>query len=277
VSSFTNHPFVKVLVYANVFISICAFAQVLLTYVLFQVPYNFDTISYLVFVLTGTYVQYNVQRGYMITHYNLHTERSQWLHKHKRTMLYSNIVGLVILLCLCNSLSWTSIIIMVVAEIVSSLYYLPPFNLRKQGYIKPFLISAVWVVSCVAVPLVEAHKLSSESYYFMAAQFLFVAELCLVFDIKDASADLAGGVRTYANVLGERFTRFFCALLLVGSFVCRWFYDPHLALVSIIVLVPCFIVTLLSSDKKHAFWFYLAVDGMLILQLVVVSLSRMLR
>jgi hypothetical protein len=264
-------------VYANVFIALCAFSQVLLTQLLFHIPYTFDSVSYLVFVPVATFVQYNIQRGYMVSHYNLGTERSQWLHKNKRIMLYTNIVGLVILLCLCNSLSWTSIIIMVVAEVISSFYYLPPFNLRKYGYIKPFLISAVWAVSCVVVPLVENNMMDppthAASYYFIAAQFLFIAVLCMAFDIKDASVDFAGGVYTYANVLGERFTKVLCSVMLAGSFVCRWFFDPRLALFFLFSLSATLLVTLLSTDKKHAFYFYLAVDGMLILQLIVASLS----
>jgi hypothetical protein len=279
VSSITNHPFIKVLVYANVFIALCAFSQVLLTYLLFDIPFTFDTVSYLVFVPLGTFVQYNIQRGYMIAYYNLDTERSKWMHRHKRALIYSNVIGIVILLCLCNSLSWKSILIMGIAEVISSLYYLPPFNLRKYGYIKPFLISAVWVISCVVVPLLENGMLNMEHaqvYYFMAAQFLFVAELCIVFDIKDASADFAGGVRTYANVMGELFTKVLCITMLLGSFVCRWYFSGHLALVSVFVLIPCIILTLLSSDKKHAFWFYLTIDGMLILQVIVVGLSFLL-
>jgi hypothetical protein len=91
----------------------------------------------------------------MITENNLHDDRSQWLLKHKKLLLYSVGLALFIVLFLCNNLSWTSIGIMVGAELVSTLYYLPPFNLRKHGYMKPFLVSAIWVISCTLVPIIE--------------------------------------------------------------------------------------------------------------------------
>lgn len=266
--SLAQHPFFKTLVYANVYIALCAFAQVFLTYLVFDIPYNFDTVSYLAFVPLATYVQYNMQRGYMINYYNLNSERAAWLKKNRKLMLYSNFAGLGVLLFLCNSLSWTSIIIMVAAELVSSLYYLPPFNLRKYGYLKPFLIGVVWTVSTVVVPLIESHLLSENAFYFVAAQFLFITELCIVFDIKDAVEDFAGGVFTYANVFGVKFTKILSALMLAGSGICMWFFnnDVMFTLASLSTLLVTLLYTLRSSDEKHDFWFYLAIDGMLILQ-----------
>jgi 4-hydroxybenzoate polyprenyltransferase len=259
---------VRTLVYANIFISLCAFAQVLITYHLFPIPFNFDNNSYLLFVFLATYLQYNLQRGYSITQLNLHTDRSLWLAKHKKIMLISALLSLIILLFLCNGLSWTSIIIMGAAEVVSNLYYLPPFNLRKYGYIKPFLISIIWVISCCLVPLIENQLFTMHSLWFMASQCLFIGVLCMLFDMKDADDDYVNGVNTYANKFGLKPTKILCIALTIISCGCFYRFMPEPASLIRIVIVGLFTVmaVLLTDDRKHAFYYYLFVDGLLLIQ-----------
>ena len=240
------------LVYANVFIAICAFAQVFMTYLLFKIPFNFDTISYLIFILLSTYVQYNMQRGYLVNPNGPPTERSSWLLKNKKILLISNLICLVALIFLCNSLSWTSIFIMIGAEVVATLYYMPPFYLRKYGYFKPFLISAIWAISCVLVPLIEFSTVTPNSIYFLIAKFLFIAELCVVFDINDSEKDFQSGVFTYANKLGLSFTKFFCILLLSASGVMYGLYIKQVLpiIFAAAFLTLCAVFAFLSNNKK---------------------------
>lgn len=261
----------RTLVYANIFISLCAFSQVLLTYHLFPVPFNFDNNAYLLFVFLATYLQYNLQRGYSVNQLNLYTDRSLWLTKHKKPLLISAFISIVVLLFLCNSLSWTSIIIMGSAEVVSNLYYLPPFNLRKYGYFKPFLISAIWVISCCAVPLIENQLFTMHSLWFMAAQFFFIGVLSMLFDMKDADDDYVNGVNTYANHFGMKPTKLLCIVLTLISCACFYQFVPGLSSIVKIAIVGLLTVLaiLLTDDRKHAFYYYLFVDGLLIVQTVL--------
>ncbi len=266
-----SSPFVKTLVYANIFISLCAFSQVLLTYHVFPVPFNFGNNCYLLFVFLATYLQYNLQRGYSVTQLNLYTDRSLWLTKNRKPMLISAFIGLGILLFLCNGLSRTSIIIMCAAEVISNLYYLPPFNLRKYGYIKPFLIASIWVISCCVVPLIENQLFTMHSLWFMASQFLFIGVLSMLFDIKDADDDYVNGVNTYANHFGMKPTKIFCIVLTVASCICFYRFMPDLS--SLIKISVAGLLTvlaiLLTDDRKHAFYYYLFVDGLLIVQTIL--------
>ncbi len=267
-NAFISSPLIKTLVYANVFISFCALSQVLLTYHLFPIPVNFDNNSYLLFVFLATYLQYNLQRGYAITQLNLHTERSFWLTKYKKLMFFSVLASLIVVLFLCNSLSWTSIIIMGAAEIISNLYYLPPFNLRKHGYIKPFLISAIWVISSIVVPLIENQLFTTHCIWLIASQFIFIGVLCMLFDIKDADDDYVSGVNTYANILGMKFTKNFCYVLVLISAFCFYRFLPGAAsLIKISILgLLTFLAIYLTDDRKHSFYYYLFVDGLLLMQ-----------
>ena len=269
ISKFFKSPITKALVYANVFIAICSLSQVFVTYTVFQIPVNFKNNSYLLFVLLSTYLQYNVQRGYMISQSNQYNERSQWLTRHKKTLLISVALCLIIVLFLCNNLSYTSIGIMVGAEVISTFYYLPPFNFRKYGYVKPFLIAAIWVISCSAVPLIENNLLTLNSVWFLISQFCFVATLCVLFDIKDAADDYLKGVNTYANRFGIAVTKAMCIVLMLLSSVCYVFFkygSLSLLLISGLISVITIASVLLTTDKKHSFYYYLWIDGLLIIQ-----------
>lgn len=266
-----SSPFVRTLVYANVFIAIAAFAQLMVTYTLFPIPINFKNNSYLLFILLSTYLQYNMQRGYMINETNIRTERSQWLIRNKKILMYSVFLSLGIVLFLCNNLSYTSIGIMIGAEVVSTFYYLPPFNLRKHGYFKPFLIAAVWVISCSVVPLIEHDMISKASYGFFIAQFCFTSILCLMFDIKDVETDYMSGVNTYANKFGAGITKLISVALLIMASISFYAYTKELTalLCEGIVLGITLLTILFTNDKKHDFYYYLWVDGLLLLQALV--------
>ncbi len=260
------------MVYANVFIAICSLAQVFLTYQLFPIPVNFDNNSYLVFVLLCTFLQYNVQRGYhVVNEIHNHSPRSQWTLRHKKVMLYSLGISLVAVLFLCNKLSYLSIGIMVGAEIISTLYYLQPFNLRRHGYIKPFLISFVWVISCSLVPLIENDLLTAHSGWFLASQFVFISVLCMLFDIKDNEADYLSGVNTYANRFGVNTTKIICCALVVIGFTCfyKFNHEPDFLIKSIALRLILLATILFTNDNKHSFYFYLWIDGLLILQAIL--------
>lgn len=265
-------PITKTLVYGNVFIAICAMMQVLLTYHLFPIAINFDNNSYLLFVFLSTFLQYNVQRGYYIVNTsNSNSERGKWVLKNKKIMMYSIILSLLIVLFLCNSLSWMSIGIMVGAEIISTLYYLQPFNLRRYGYVKPFLISLVWVISCCLVPLIENDLFTTHSIWFLVSQFVFISVLCMLFDIKDNDKDYLSGVNTYANRFGETTTKIICISLVLFGFLSFYIFNHSLVMLvsSIVLRVVLLLVILLTNDKRHPFFYYLLVDGLLILQTIL--------
>ena len=269
---YTQNTFLKVLVYGNIFISIAGLAQVLFTQLVFKIPFNYYSISYLIFIFLSTYLQYNMQRGYNLLQQNPQTERELWLLHHRKPMLVSLGISLVALLFLCNWLSWTSIYIMVGAELVSTLYYMKPFNLRKYGFIKPLIVAAIWVISCVVVPLIENNLLSINAYYFVAAQFFFITTLCVLFDIKDAEHDFFTGIKTYANTWGIKGARLVAFIFLLAYFTCFYFFNPQFSITffnsGFLILCSAFIF--LTHETRHPYYYYLFVDGLMIAQLMLV-------
>lgn len=204
----------------------------------------------------------------------INTDRDQWLAKHKKIMLYSVAASLIIILFLCNNLSYTSIAIMIGAEVISTLYYLPPFNLRKYGYIKPLIVSAIWTISCATVPLIENQLLTPNRIWFVMAQCCFVAVLCILFDVKDMVDDYVNGIHTYANTLGVSGTKWICVLLIIASGTCfyRVTQHPKALMGEFMVLAITLLSVIMTHDKRHWFYYYVWVDGILIAQALILYL-----
>ena len=209
-----------------------------------------------------------MQRGYMINNENVHSERSLWLLKHKKLLTYSIVASLISVMFLCNNLSWTSIGIMIGAEIISTLYYLQPFNLRRHGYIKPFLISSVWVISCSLVPLIENQLVTKLSIWFVASQFCFISVLCLLFDIKDGESDYLAGVNTYVNKFGVNIAKLICFAFVAVSVICflQFTNDIYFIVFAVIFNLLVIATITLTNENRDSLYFYLWIDGLLVLQ-----------
>jgi 4-hydroxybenzoate polyprenyltransferase len=266
-----NKPFIKTIVYGSILISVASLCQVIITQKIFGIAFNYKSVSYQLFVFLSTFLQYNMQRGYSLIHNQYTSERYQWLLKNKKPMLIVMGISLVALLFLCNWLSWTSILIMISAELVSTLYYLKPFNLRRFGFIKPFLIGLIWVITCAVVPLIEENLLVENAWLFIIAQFLLISVLCIVFDIKDAVSDYQDGIKTYANTIGLNATKLLAILISIVYYLLFFLFNKSLIL-SIcngFFLLLLIISILVANEKRHSFYYYILVDGLLIMQLII--------
>lgn len=294
---YSENSFLKVLVYGNIFISIAGLTQVLLTQILFDIEFDAHAFSYLAFILLSTFLQYNIQRGYnlilmlgglRINIFNrtlqfgnpisinqVSNDRHKWLLINRKPMLLSILISLLTLFFLCNWLSWTSIYIMIGAELVSTLYYMKPFNLRRFGFIKPIIVGAIWVISCVLIPLLENKLLNEQTYYFIAAQFCFITALCVLFDVKDAEHDFYQGVKTYANAWGAKGARLVAFLFMLGYMVCFYMFDttPITNYINLAFLTATSILIFFTHEERHPYYYYLLIDGLMILQLIITILS----
>ena len=147
------NPLKKILdfiVYSNFFISVCVAFFTIQTALVF--PNHSDKI--LEFVLPNfiaTFVLYNFQRLYFGAKYP-ENPKYHWHTKNRRL-----IFTLVFLLIICGytpawllfSENLTNLIAYGCLSILSAFYFLPPFNLRKYGVLKPFMIAFVFV--CISL------------------------------------------------------------------------------------------------------------------------------
>jgi hypothetical protein len=92
--------------------------------------------------------------------------------------------------------------------------------------------------------------------------------LCLLFDIKDSVNDFLSGVNTYANKFGSYITKLMCLFFVTGGFISFYLFNhqPQFLFSSIVLRLLVIGTILFTNDKRHSFYYYLWVDGLLIVQ-----------
>jgi 4-hydroxybenzoate polyprenyltransferase len=183
-------------------------------------------------------------------------------------------------------LSIESRILLIFLGILSFLYGIPlfslgglKFGLRNIPGLKPFLITLVWTMSCVLLPVLEAQDLHTadismrDTTILIAKRFLFVAALTVPFDIRDLFQDKQFGLKTIPVAWGEKNAYLFCQVLLAGYIVLLFlfhnngFNSDFWALTSVAFLTGWLIFK--SKWEKDEYYYFFYLDGVLILQYVV--------
>lgn len=116
-------------------------------------------------------------------------------------------------------ITWISIFIF---PIVAILYYGSEltsgkhFNIRKYGWLKPFVIGFVWSGIVTVYPSIAATIEQNSIFYFtllkgllFTKNFLFISALCIMFDIKDYADDYNKQLKTFVVRVGLRNTIFY--------------------------------------------------------------------
>ncbi len=272
-----NTKLSKFLVYSNIYISLCAVSQLLVTYTACAIPFTYNNVSYILFVFLSTFLQYNLQRDVVHNRLKLnpHSERAVWYATHKKKILIASGGCLFTLLFLCNNLSFTSIVIMISAEVISTIYYLPPFNLRKHGSIKPFIVAIIWLVSCVIVPIIENQIFTFNMIWYIVSQLLFITSLCIIFDVKDMAFDASFNIKTYPILFGINKTKLIVYVLVVLSVVSNYIFvieNESVLIINSLFLLISLLTIYFIKPTTSLMYYFIYVDGLLILQYLTILL-----
>ena len=274
------------ILFSNLFIACCAVAQGAMTYLLLRMPADPQVLV--------------VQGGATFAFYNLSMllakpaqpaqspyRRVRWFFRHERLMVLLTILA--IFVCLWSSLQlppaarW----ILMIAGLFALLYSLPLWqinnkkrNLRQIPGLKLFLIAFVWALSCVALPIAGLSAegiripLTDQALLFIK-RFLFIAAITLPFDIRDLLPDKQYGLKTIPVLLGEQGAYRLCLLLLSAYLVLLFIFNQNTSQSTPgLVIVTLFTAWLIfrSRWKKNEYYYFLCLDGTLILQFLSVWL-----
>jgi 4-hydroxybenzoate polyprenyltransferase len=276
------------LLFSNLFMSLCAVAQALVTFHLIgckPVP------AVLALLFTSTLGIYNFSillskpKKPELSPYR----RVRWFFSHYRLMVTFTIVSLLSLIPLFFMLSMESRILLVFLSILSFCYSLPlftigehKFGLRNIPGLKPFLITLVWTLSCVLLPILEAEDLHiadvsmRDTMILIAKRFLLIGALTVPFDIRDLFQDRQSGLKTIPVAWGEKNAYLFCQVLLAGYVALLFLFRNNgfnldfFALTSTAILMGWLIFR--SKWEKNEFYYFFYLDGVLILQYVMLVL-----
>ncbi|RYG15021.1 MAG: hypothetical protein EOO07_16315, partial [Chitinophagaceae bacterium] len=155
-------------------------------------------------------------------------------------------------------------------------------GLRNLPGIKLFLISFVWSVSCVLLPIVQVESTFgimislSETLLLVAKRFLFICAITIPFDIRDLYQDKLYELKTIPVMLGEKKAWIFCQALLAIYIVMLVLFAKEInpqviGLILTVVLTGWLIFK--SNIKKNEYFYFLFLDGTMLLQWLIVYLT----
>lgn len=278
-------PVFDFLLFSNVFMALCAVAQALIT---FHLIGSRPLYTILALLFTSTIGIYNFsilltrlkdpeKSGYI---------RVRWFFAHHRLMVTFTIVALLSLVPLFFLISTESKLLLIFLAIISFSYSLPLFSLGNQKFglrnipgLKQFLITLVWTMSSVLLPILEAQDMHltnismRDTTILIAKRFLLIGALTVPFDIRDLFEDRKLGLKTIPVIWGEKKAYLFCQALLAGYIILMFLYKgtgfshDFWALSLTAILAGWLIFK--SEWEKDEYYYFFYLDGVLILQYVI--------
>lgn len=280
------------LLFSNVFMSLCAVAQALVTFHLIGAK---PAPAVIALLFTSTLGIYNF--SILLSKPN-HPEKSsykriRWFFAHNRLMVTFTIVSLLSLIPLFFLLSMESRILLFFLSVLSFCYSIPlftvgehKFGLRNIPGLKPILITLVWTLSCVLLPILEAEHLHlaevtlRDTTILIAKRFLLIGALTVPFDVRDLFQDRQSGLKTIPVAWGEKNAYLFCQLLLTGYVVLLFLFRNNgfnldfWALTTTAALMGWLIFR--SKWEKNEYYYFFYLDGVLVLQYLVLVVFNLL-
>ncbi len=272
--------FFSFILFGNIFISLCAIALCLETSLLLQLPFN--NISFYFFVAGATIVQYNL-------HYLVKTtavkdsERLRWSLKNKNLHIVLFIIGCVFIIISLFSFRLQHFYILLTLGAISFLYSFPalPFGKKKRikdyGFLKIITLALFWTLVTVWFPVSDLSVNKTLYLFIFAKRFVFMFVLCLLFDVRDIDVDRSENINTLPVILGKKksynIARAMVLVFLILSYVqYALFPETGVFLAMILSALATFIVLELSRKIKSDFFYLAGIDGMMLLQAILVYL-----
>lgn len=187
-------------------------------------------------------------------------------------------------------------LVLFIPGIISVLYGLPlrygkkKTRLRDIGIIKIFLITFVWAFIGSVLPATVVGSTPADPHIMQRAGILFLADACFIlaitlpFDIKDMDIDQQNQVRTIPVIIGREMTINLALLLLfIAGVIYTLFYrvwfvsDIDLTIPMCTSVVISGMTIYLSNRTKDDYVYFGLLDGMIILQWLLVMISYMLQ
>jgi 4-hydroxybenzoate polyprenyltransferase len=276
------------LLFSNVFMALCAVAQGLVTFYLMGSK-PVEAVLGLLFTSTLGIYNFCIIFSKPLSPEKSPYKRIRWFFSHYRLMVTFTIVSLLSLVPLFFLVSIESRILLIFLSILSFAYSIPLFAFGEQKFglrnipgLKQFLITLVWTMSTVLLPIMEAQHahLATISMrditILIAKRFLLIGALTVPFDIRDLFADKESGLKTVPVVWGEKNAYLFCQVLLAGYvallflFRNQGFNADFFALTITALLTGWLIFK--STWEKNEYYYFFYLDGVLILQYLLLLL-----
>lgn len=280
-------PVLDSILFSNFFIAACAMAQVALTYRLLNAPVD-KGMALLIGSATFFLYNFSLLLSRPEDFRNSPYRRTIWFFSHYKLLLSLSLLCCLAMIPLALKLSLSSFILLCGIAVFAFSYNLPVLKIGRQRLslrslpgTKLFIIAAVWACSCVWVPILE---LRSQGFYvshldaflLIFKRLLFVLAITLPFDMRDIYQDRQFNLKTIPVLIGSRNSYILCQLLLLIYMILLLLFSPARPYITLALFIAILITgVLLQGAKKRPgeYYYFLLLDGTLILQFALVEAS----
>lgn len=273
-----RNSIIDFLLYSHLFIALCAVSIALLSSLLYLG--NLEWRRDLIFIFTSTLGLYGIHRLIGLQKIHDHLGESRFSHIKPFGRLLVVTIAITVPASLILFLQFDrDLQLFLITPIVLSLAYVLPIwknrRLRDVSFIKIFIISVVWSMVSVGIPMWD--YLTGMNPFIVLLmffeRFLFVLAITLPFDIRDLDVDRQLQVRTIPMQLGVKRTKKLSYMLLVLCGLLMTFMGVHFGF-SIYLLLGYYLgltitVYLIAKVSAEISDYYISgwVDGTMIILL----------
>ncbi|HEX6192528.1 MAG TPA: hypothetical protein VFZ42_09190 [Chitinophagaceae bacterium] len=284
---------IEFIFYGNYFYGVCAVALAIEASLQQKAPINSFSFYLILFIITVLYYTHPYVRKGTGKSKNL---RTNWYTRYYSLVFATQVVFTIILLLSLvlfvrnhsesiihiTTDKWMLILLF---PIVAALYYglnflSRQYNLRRIGWLKPFLIGFTWAGLVTIYPVLFQTIINSVPYeptwltlLLFLKNMMFISVLCIMFDIKDYASDVTSPVKTFVVKMGLKKTIFYILVPLtvigLGTFITYALTQGFNAGKLFLNIIP-FILLLLAAwslRRPRSLLYYLVViDGLMLVK-----------
>lgn len=274
---------IRSIVYSNLFVSLCITLLAHQTYLILQIP-QAESFNVLALIFCSTFFTYNFQRIYRLRSVELLGKligiRLGWIIRNRKRLFFASALSLILSIYFLFQLSLNVFLLIIPLALFSVLYVIPVFPQKKAirdlPFAKIFVISIVWSVVMVAIPVVNFsgfEGLTNSSFLMLLLeQFLFILAITLPFDVRDLRYDMESNIKTIPSYIGIKNTITLSHGLLVLVFALKWIQYAYLGQLNLSQLIATGVTIFLSgfiiaftSHRRAELFFSGFVDGTMII------------
>jgi len=244
---------------------------------------------YLFIIFFATMLEYNFHR--LITLWfrkeTLVDEKYTWL-RNNITVFYALMIFSVIGFFAALIFAKTEVIVTLLPIGLITIFYSLPifknkqklFRLREISILKIFLISFIWALSTVLLPVIQSDKSFDKTniLLMLVERILFVFAITIPFDIRDIESDKSAGLKTIPLLIGEKkATQLAISSLVLFALLCVVHYvkTPLVYTLPALIIsaVTTFVFIISEKLKKTSYYHYGILDGTMFFQGLMVVAS----
>ena len=299
-----NNSLIRFIFFGNFFYGACVIALSVESSLQQKIPLNTFWFYLIQFMLSVFY--YNLAFSKIDEASSAENIRAAWHFKHRKIIQATTVSFLILSIFLAVFLIWpylqfipklhsSQLALIVFFPLFAIFYYglnrrnSSGFNLRKIGWLKPFLIGFTWAGAVGILPQTLyslRHGLTYDpgliSLLLFLKNFMFVSVLAIMFDIKDYARDYNYEIKTFVVRFGLRKTLFFILvpMLLLGlaafiTFALIQGFHPIKIALNCLPFLLCLLVAMELKQRKSILFYLLAIDGLMLVKGLCGSLAML--